>query len=120
MTEMDFFMSGNVLLSPLGRAEAETLCARRRPFKHRKDEVIFMHGDPSDTIYFLGQGLVRLSKLSYDGRKFTLGLVEPGGFFGELCLAGERQRRSIAEAMDDVSGFTVKMNAFEAYLAKKP
>ncbi|WP_420266235.1 Crp/Fnr family transcriptional regulator [Candidatus Magnetominusculus dajiuhuensis] len=120
MSELDFFINNNRLFSQIGRAEVESLCARRHPFKYRRDEVIFMHGDPSDTMYFLGRGLVRLSKLSYDGRKFTLDIVEPGGFFGELCLAGEAQRRSIAEAAEDVSGFEIKKAVFEGYLVKRP
>ncbi|MBF0318952.1 MAG: Crp/Fnr family transcriptional regulator [Nitrospirae bacterium] len=117
---MEFFIKNNSLFSQIGRSEAESLCSHNRPFKYRKDETIFMHGDPSNTMYFLGRGLVRLSKLSYDGRKFTLDIVEPGGFFGELCLAGERQRRSIAEAMEDASGFEIKKAEFEDYLAKRP
>ncbi|MBF0457263.1 MAG: Crp/Fnr family transcriptional regulator [Nitrospirae bacterium] len=120
MSELEFFIESNRLFSQIGRAEVEALCARRHPFKHRKDEIIYMHGDPSDTMFFLGRGLVRLSKLSHDGRKFTLDVVEPGGFFGELCLAGETERRSIAEAMDDVSGFEIKKAVFEAYLVKRP
>jgi CRP/FNR family transcriptional regulator len=120
MAEIDFFIKNNRLFSQIGRAEAESLCSSRRPFKYRKDEAVFMHGDPSNAMYFLGRGLVRLSKLSYDGRKFTLDIVEPGGFFGELCLAGERQRRSIAEAMEDSSGFEIKKAAFEDYLVKRP
>ncbi|MBF0405307.1 MAG: Crp/Fnr family transcriptional regulator [Nitrospirae bacterium] len=120
MSELDFFIKNNRLFSQIGRAEVEALCVRRLPFKHRKDEILFMHGDSSDSIYFLGRGLVRLSKLSYDGRKFTLDIAEPGGFFGELCLAGETERRSIAEAMEDVSGFEIKKTVFEAYLTKRP
>ncbi|MBF0515625.1 MAG: Crp/Fnr family transcriptional regulator [Nitrospirae bacterium] len=120
MSELDFFIKNNRLFSEIGRTEAESLCARRRLFKHRKDEILFMHGDASDSLYFLGHGLVRLSKLSYDGRKFTLDVVSPGGFFGELCLAGETERRSIAEAMEDVAGFEIKKTVFEAYLVKRP
>lgn len=62
--------------------------------------VIYAQGQTGDVLFFLEHGRVRLTAVSGDGRQATIGLMCPGMFFGESCLAGEA-RRETAHALTD-------------------
>ena len=79
-----------------------------------------MQGDPSQAVYYLKEGIIKISRINQDGRKLTIDLVESGDFFGELCLAGEKERRTIAEAMVDASCCEIDKEHIERYMQKRP
>lgn len=91
-----------------------------RFLKIAKGDSIFMQGDPSNTIYYLKEGIIKISRINLDGRKLTIDLVESGDFFGELCLAGEKERRTIAEAVIDTSCCEIDKRHIENYMQRKP
>jgi CRP-like cAMP-binding protein len=66
-----------------------------------KKEVIYLQGDPSDYIYFLKKGRVKISKSAEEGKETTLYVVNPGELFGELSLVDAGKRTHRAEALDD-------------------
>lgn len=78
--------------------ELEKLCSLR---DYRRGEVIYLLGDPSDSVYIVKQGRVKLFLSSQTGRKLTLSLLGPGEPFGEEALAGEQTRRLTAEVLED-------------------
>src|SRR5258706_9452343 len=53
---------------------------------------VYVPGDPSDHVYFLRQGRVKVARTAAGGKEWILHLVEPGQVFGELALAGEESR----------------------------
>jgi CRP/FNR family cyclic AMP-dependent transcriptional regulator len=69
---------------------------------HRK-RTIFAQGDPSDAVFYIREGKVRLIVVSKNGKEATLGILNKGDFFGEGCLAGQTLRLSSATAMTDCS-----------------
>lgn len=88
--------------------------------RYKKRALIFFPGDPEDKIYILKAGRVKLSKLSSDGREATLDVIEPGEIFGEGALAGEGERETYAEALNDALICTMGRLDFERLLRWKP
>jgi CRP/FNR family cyclic AMP-dependent transcriptional regulator len=70
-----------------------------RTVNHRSDAVIFSQGDPSDDIFYIQRGSVKLSVLSASGKQAVLGVLGPGEFFGEGALAGQAVRLGTATTM---------------------
>ena len=66
-----------------------------------KKGSIFTQGDPTDGLFFIQKGKVRLSVVSEGGKEATLGILDEGDFFGEGGLAGQPLRMSSAVAMTD-------------------
>ena len=64
-------------------------------------DTIFLMGDPGDSMMALLAGTVRISAPSSDGKEITLGLMQPGEFFGELALLDGNERSADAKAMTD-------------------
>ncbi len=71
-------------------------------------ETIYHAGSPSNSVYFIQTGKVKLSYLHPSGKRITLGLRGPGDLFGEMALVGEQRRRHHAEALED--GELYRMN----------
>ena len=69
---------------------------------HRK-RTIFAQGDPSDAVFYIREGKVRLIVVSKNGKEATLGILNKGDFFGEGCLTGQPLRLCSATAMTDCS-----------------
>jgi CRP/FNR family transcriptional regulator, cyclic AMP receptor protein len=68
-----------------------------------KRQTIFAQGDPSDSVFYIKEGKVRLTVVSQIGKEATIGILNKGDFFGEGCLTGQLLRLSSATAMTDCS-----------------
>jgi CRP/FNR family cyclic AMP-dependent transcriptional regulator len=66
-----------------------------------KKQRVFSQGDPSDVVFYIQKGKVRLTVLSPNGKEATIGILNEGEFFGEGCLTGQRFRLGTATAMPD-------------------
>ena len=61
--------------------------------------TIFAQGDRCADVMYIEKGRVRLSARSPEGRTAVLCELHAGALFGEGALAGQRRRKSSAEAM---------------------
>jgi CRP-like cAMP-binding protein len=68
--------------------------------RYRRADVIFAQGDPATDVMCLQQGSVKLSVLSREGKEAIVSVLQPGDFFGEGCLAGQRVRMATAVAVN--------------------
>jgi CRP/FNR family cyclic AMP-dependent transcriptional regulator len=66
---------------------------------YRPSETVYSPGDPSDTVFYIQQGSVKLSVVSQTGRVAVVGMLSAGEFFGEGALVGQPVRLSAATAM---------------------
>ncbi len=46
---------------------------------------VFGQGDPSNAVFFLSSGRVRLSVVSRQGKEAVIAILNGGSFFGESC-----------------------------------
>ena len=77
----------------------------------RRKHTIFSQGDPSDFVFYIQEGKVRLTVLSKSGKEATLGILSSGDFFGEGCLIGQPLRMATATAMTDCTLLQVDRKA---------
>jgi CRP/FNR family transcriptional regulator, cyclic AMP receptor protein len=73
--------------------------ASRRVVEFRRKDRIFSQGDPASTVLYIQEGAVRLSVISAAGKEAVVGMMGPGDFFGEGCLAGQPLRMGSATAL---------------------
>src|SRR5438874_5953581 len=55
-------------------------------------DVIVKQDDPGDSFYVLTRGRARGLKIKPDGEEIPLGVLKPGGSFGEAALSEGRPR----------------------------
>jgi CRP/FNR family transcriptional regulator, cyclic AMP receptor protein len=66
---------------------------------YRNKEVVFAQGDDADAVFFVQSGKVKLTVISTRGKVAVIGVLEPGSFFGEGCLAGQPLRMSTVSSI---------------------
>ena len=74
----------------------------RTILEYRKNKVIFAQGDPSDAVFYIQRGRVKLTVLSTRGKEATIALLRTGDFIGESCITSDQPlRMSSAIAITD-------------------
>jgi CRP-like cAMP-binding protein len=63
--------------------------------------LFFLPDDPCEAMYILKKGRVQLYRLSADGRKFVVAVLQKGAIFGHMALVGQRLHHTFAEALED-------------------
>lgn len=66
-----------------------------------KGTHIYFPNEPSEVIFFLKSGRVKIGSYSDDGKEVIKAIMHPGDMFGEMGLIGEETRNDFAIAMDD-------------------
>ena len=61
--------------------------------------TIYSQGDLADRVFYLRSGHVKLAVVSSRGKEAIVGMLGPGEFFGEGCLAGQPLRMGTAKTV---------------------
>src|SRR5580658_6025458 len=86
----------------------------------KSGEVVFAQGEPADSLFYIQKGKVKLAVVSSQGKEAVVAILDPGAFFGEGCLAGQKIRMSTASAMSDCSLMRVKKASMVRSLLDQP
>ena len=62
-------------------------------------KVIYAQGDAAKSVMYLQSGGVKLTVVNELGKEAVVGILEPGDFFGEGCLAGQPIRMGTATSI---------------------
>ncbi|MCK5798914.1 MAG: Crp/Fnr family transcriptional regulator [Deltaproteobacteria bacterium] len=104
------------LLTKLPAAELAALAEEITLEEARRRRVIYMPGDPGDTVFFVNGGRVKISRVTPDGKELTLAYRGPGELFGELSILDGKHREEMAEAMENALITQVPRERFEKLL----
>jgi CRP/FNR family transcriptional regulator, cyclic AMP receptor protein len=98
--------------------DAVATASRFRVF--RRGQVVFTRGDPSDTLFVVISGRVKVVVRSADGGELTLTIIQPGGVFGELGIADGGPRSADADALDECQLLLVPLETVQNISALEP
>ena len=91
-----------------------------RSTSYKKGELIFQEGEPSDTLYIVNTGKVKIYRLTEGGKKHLVSLMYPGDFTGEYALFNESTHASYAEAMKNTRICAINRKDLQDFLTKYP
>ena len=83
----------------------------------RRREVVYLPGDPAETVYLVNGGRVKISKVTRDGKALTLNYCGPSEIFGESSLVEGGAREEMAEAMENSMISELELPVFEDLLS---
>ena len=104
--------------APAEVLDAVATASRLRVF--RRGQVVFTRGDPSDTLFVVISGRVKVVVRSADGGELTLTIIQPGGVFGELGVADGGPRSADADALDECQLLLVPLETVQGICANEP
>ncbi len=111
------FLSQFPLFSNLSESERQRLGELLEHKVQPRYSFIYLSDEPSDTIFFLVKGTVKIGTHSSDGKEIIKSLVHPMAMFGELGLIGEERRQDFAQAMrENCHLLTLKVEDFRSVL----
>src|ERR1035437_5644333 len=105
--------------------EPEAFLARtglgRTIFNLKKSETAYTQGDPTDAIFYVQRGQLRVTVTSANGKEATLALVGAGEFLGEDCMVSAHPvRLATATAMAECSLLRISKTEMARVLHQEP
>jgi CRP/FNR family cyclic AMP-dependent transcriptional regulator len=80
-----------------------TMGAGRTVTAYKAKCYIFRQGTECDAVFYIQNGHVELSVVSQQGKERVVGMLGPGSFIGEGCLAGQPRYLASARASTDAT-----------------
>jgi len=111
LSRTDAFLRQHWLLENVQENEAAQAVAAISHAAFHEGDVLVRQGDPSDGVYLIADGTVRISAASQTGQTF-LSVVRPGELLGELGVLDGEPRSATATAMSDGEAYFVPTDTF--------
>lgn len=105
-------LADSALFGPLSPELRSEIARRLQPVRTKAGAVIFTRGEPGDAIYVVGEGRIRLSILSREGRELAFEHATPGAIFGEIAVLDGAPRSADATAIVASRLFKLSRPAF--------
>lgn len=113
-------LSGVSIFSKLSRQDLEEL-GRLAVFKTWPAEAaICFQGEPSDSMYLLLSGSVKVVETSSEGEPRILGILEHGEFFGELAMLDGQPRSATVTTCETCETASISHVDFRKFVSARP
>ena len=96
----------------LERVTTMSTCPRGR--------VFYTPGETGEVLFLLKKGRVQIYRLSPEGKKLVIAVLEPDTLFGEMALLGQGMHNTFAEAVEPCTLCAMSRRDVEGLLAKFP
>lgn len=87
---------------------------------YKKNNYIFYQGDPANALYVINKGIVKLYKVSDDGKEQTIRLLFPGDFFGQSSLVSRKSHYVSAQVLEETQLCVLNQNDFQTVMNEHP
>lgn len=104
----------------LGSEDIVNLASLTTHKTYKAGTAVFFQDDPSDSLYIIVVGSVKVFQTSEDGKDRILGILRPGEAFGELAMIEGLPRSASVQALDDAELLVLTRKDFEAYARENP
>ena len=116
----DLIIERNSLFRGLPKDTRTRIAALATRRQYDDGAIIFMRGDPGDSLCGVATGRVRISASGPGGKEVFLNIMEPGDAFGEIALRDASPRTATATAMARTELIVIPRDAFSALLQSQP
>lgn len=98
-------------LTPSAR---DSLHSAGRERSYARGATVFHVGDAADSVHILTAGRIAVRTTTPDGQEFTLSVMGPGEFFGEMALfVVNGERAATVVALEDAATLELRRAAFD-------
>ena len=108
------------VFSKLSQTDVEELTKIVTSKKYAADKAVFFQGDPSDSLYILVKGSVKVSNASGDGREKILDILGPGEIFGELAMLDGHPRSATVTTVEPTELGSISRTDFRDFVSSRP
>jgi CRP/FNR family cyclic AMP-dependent transcriptional regulator len=83
-----------------------------------KNRTIFVAGQPSDSLYVILKGRVKIQMSDAEGKEVILAVLGPGEFFGEMSLIDDQPRSATVVSIESCEFLMVRKDDFRRCLTE--
>lgn len=120
MIELQTFLREKTIFKGLTGGEINRIVGIAGIREYKRNEVIFLEGEPGDCFYLVLSGEIRIYKLSPDGREKTLAVIGMGDFFGEMALIESKARSASAGTLTGARLAVLHRDHFNELVCEHP
>src|SRR5437868_2947220 len=102
------------LEDPLAHLPCSTILA------YKKGQAVYSQDQPSNNLYLVIAGKVKVCRLAEDGRQVVVDIYQPDEFFGESAFLGLPQRTELAVALENTKLMTWTTAEIEEIATRRP
>lgn len=113
-------LAENSLLKHLDSADRARLAEYAQMARFAAEAVIFLRGDPGDSMMAVVTGRVKICAHSQDGKELILNIIKPGEVFGEISLIDGAPRTADAAALETCQVLVLERRDFQRHLEQNP
>ena len=110
-------LAGCDLFNSLDLSQREHLKSLFRPRSFRKNEVIFLKGDPAFGLYLICGGRVKICVIDRNGSELVFTFLARGDILGELAIFDGKPRSAGAIAVEDTDTLYLDRQDFLGFLS---
>ena len=93
-------------------------CAIQRHFEG--GQVVYLEGDPAESIFILEAGWVKAIRMNREGREQALAFMRPGEIFGDVAAFNEKPYPATVTALEPVDVWAIPAQDFLAQIKLHP
>ncbi|HXC66225.1 MAG TPA: Crp/Fnr family transcriptional regulator [Nitrospiraceae bacterium] len=86
----------------------------------QKQQILFAQGDTANAVFYIVQGLVKLTVVSPQGKEAVVAILESGDFIGEACLAEQGVYMATATSLNPSTIVRISKSTMKRMLLNEP
>jgi CRP/FNR family transcriptional regulator, cyclic AMP receptor protein len=107
------------VFSKLSQPDIEELRKIVKTKTYASDKAVFFQGDPSDSLYILVNGSVKVAKASEDGHEKILDILGPGEIFGEFAMLDGHPRSATVTTCESTELAVMSRSDFRDFVSTR-
>ena len=112
VTDTGDVLAGVEMFAGLEPESRQQLMSAAVPRNYRKGQLLFVEGDPGESLIILRRGAVLVFRTAPTGERAVLSVVRPPDVLGEVSLLDGSARSASAEAVEDCTALALSRGAF--------
>ena len=96
------------------------LLPRKRPQAFDRDDVVYRPDDPSDSLFLVVDGAIKISRIAENGRETVIDFAARENFFGLSSLLESGKRGELATALERSAVMEWPIEELRSLLARTP
>ncbi len=114
------FLKSLPFFSGLSLGEPDTLSRFIFEKKFERGEIILLEGESAEVLYFVAYGVVKVFKISADGKEQILNIVRPGESFSDVSIFDGGTNPASAQSMSPVVLYGIEASDLKVILRNYP
>lgn len=115
-----WYLNNFNFFSELSMEERTFICQNTVMRSHQKGETVYFQNDSANSVYFLKEGRINITRFTRTGEEILMAILEKGEIFGESSIVNGSKRKEAAIVEEDATYCVMEEDKFKELLVMCP